>query len=183
VSTGVTPAQIVRSVRDWLLAWPASPVKAGSISMAKDPFHPLEILAQSPRGMRLIVAYGGGPSQAVEQNPNAAILEHQISIYLGYSLGLTAAPDAALAIGTDDRPAMLDVISVVDQRVRSLMLPDEVTSRLFRLGGIFDVIMPDGVPLAAQRLQYKIDGLMPDPEQHYEAELSETNTIILPEET
>lgn len=179
---GLTPAEIVKAVFQWLKQWETTQ-RVTEVSLAKDPLHPLEILATSPRGLRLIVGYGGGPSNGAEENPNAAIVTHGISVWMGYSLGLTANINAALAVSTDDRPALLDMISKLDQRVRSLVLPDEVSSRVFRLAGIDDVVLPDGIPLAAFKLRYAIEALMPDPDASFEATLNDDNTISLPDET
>lgn len=182
--TGITPAELVKAVRNWIKAWPAPPQKLSSVDLAKDPLHPLEILSTSPRGLRVIVSYSGGPTNGAEENPNAAIVTHGLTIWIGYSLGLTADINKKIADGNTDRPALLEIISLVDQRVRALIMPDEVSSRYFRLAGIDDVVLPDGIPLAAQKLRYAIEALMPDPEAHFEATLDDdTNAIVLPDES
>lgn len=177
---GIAPSELVSAVFQWFKAWTSAPQPFTSVSLAKDPLHALELVATGPQGMRAVVSYHGGQTVGGEQNPGAAVMTHNITVWIGYALGLTVDPNIRVAIGSADRPALLNIIASVDTYVRSLLLPADVTNQILRLVAIQDVVLPDGVPLAAQKLVYAIEAAMPAPAGYAQTTLGDDGLIIMP---
>ena len=155
-----SPAELLNLYKTDLNDW-ASKNKA-VVFIAKDPWNILELLAQSPAGMRIILAWAG--DQALGEQVQAIGSTNKLEVILSYNLGLTVQPDAALLQASADRPALLDIISDLRNRVLSLCVPDAETgvdlSARYVEGDI--VTTPDGIPLSAYKLKFEFDAAFPD---------------------
>ena len=155
-----TPAELLDLYKTDLEAWCAE--NKAQLSLARDPYHVLELLAQSPAGMRLILHWAGDDNAGEQDEAIGSV--NRLEVILSYNLGLTAKPDLALLQAQVDRPALLTLISVVRNRVLSLYVIDaETGARLSaRSAGCETVTTPDGIPLAAYKLKFEFDAALPD---------------------
>jgi hypothetical protein len=148
----VSPADILKPLHTALTPWVAE--KKGVLSIAKDPYHVLELLAESPVGHRVILAFAGDTGMG--DQPQIPLAKATIEVVLSYNLGLTAKPDEALITARGDRPSLLALVHDVRMRVLGIRFPDEITDVHIAYGGCEPVVTPDGVPLAAYRMQFSL---------------------------
>jgi hypothetical protein len=163
-----TPAQLLALYQADLNTW--AMIKKAKLSIAKDPWHVLELLAESPAGLRLILHWAGDDSLG-DQNEAIGSANH-LEVIVSYNLGLTAKPDAALTQDQPNRPALLKLVSDIRERVLSLFIPDAETavSLSARYSGCETVTTPEGLPLAAYKLKFEFDAAFPDYDMREAAE-------------
>jgi hypothetical protein len=155
-----TADALTRLVRDRLKGLRCGAITP-EISIAKDPWHVMEMLANSPRGLRLIVHWAG--DDPLGDEPADPMETQSIEVITGYSLGLKASVDAALVENTADRPSLLKIVSEVKVRVLSMVFrAPNASDGLFRYGGTKPEETPEGVPLAAYRSKFELDTTMPE---------------------
>lgn len=134
-----------------------------SVSIARDPFHVLEILAENPQGFRVIVHWAGDENASdIMERPLA---DHKIQIVFSYNLGLTAKPDLALIQGQQNRPALYKLLDDLRALVLGLAFPDFETAEYCIYTGTEPVVTPDGIPLAAYRLKFHLIAAVAVPPQ------------------
>lgn len=153
-----SPDALTRLVRDDLEGWDAP--QAAKVSIAKDPWHVLEILADSPRGLRFIVHWAG--EEALGEEPAAPLETQRVEVIVAFALGLRSTPDAALVENQPDRPSLLKTVAAVKRRVLEMQFAADASEGLFRYRGTEPVETPEGVPLAAYRLRFELDTAMDD---------------------
>jgi hypothetical protein len=155
-----TPAQILALYQADLKVW-ARDNKA-TLSIARDPYHVLELLAETPAGLRLILHWNG--DAPVGDQEEAIGSNNNIEVVLSYNMGLMAQPDAALVTAQPNRPALLKLVSDVRERVLSLGVTDAETGAGLsaRYAGCETVATPEGIPLAAYKLKFEFDAALPD---------------------
>ncbi len=155
-----TPDVLTRLVRDHLKGLRIAGMKP-EISVAKDPWHVMEILMISPRGLRLVVHWGG--EDPLGDEPAAPLSTQRVDAIVGYALGLKATADAALIENAAERPSLLKIVADVRQRVLSMAFgAADASEGMFRYRGAEPVETPEGVPLAAYRLKFELDTTMPE---------------------
>jgi hypothetical protein len=157
---GVRPDQICRYVKTAIAAVASS--NKGKIEIAKDPWHVLELLAESPSGFRIIIHWAG--DQQLGDMDDAPLVTSRLEVILSCNLGLTANAESALVEGSalTNRPSLLDLVSRVRQRILQKLWPAERTGGNIRYVGCEPVGTPDGVPLAAYRLSFELDHAAPE---------------------
>jgi hypothetical protein len=147
----VTAAEILATYLADLRAY-ATAAK-GKAVLAKDPFHVLELLCQAPRGFLLVLGDDGDEAQVGEDD---LVVDLQFSVAVAFNLGLKAEPGEALVEDRGDRPSLVALCDAVRERVMGLLLPPEETSRQAAYRGREPITTPDGVPLAAYRLRFRL---------------------------
>ncbi|HRJ48143.1 MAG TPA: hypothetical protein PKY38_12335 [Opitutaceae bacterium] len=157
-----TPDRLLNELQDELAPWVRA--QKGALSIARDPFHFLELLAESPAGWRAVLHWDGETNPATEEQ--AGIFAPQrLSIGLTANLGLTAAPDQALVKATASRPALLVLLAGLRERVRGYVWPEGITNRFTLYTGCEPVILPEpAMPLAAYRLNFELIIALPPAE-------------------
>jgi hypothetical protein len=155
-----TPDVLTRAVRDHLAGLKVAGMKPAA-SVAKDPWHVIEILMTSPRGLRLVTHWAG--EEPLGDEPEAPLSTQRVEVIVGYALGLKSSADAALVENTDERPSLLRIVAEVRGRVLSMAFgAGDASEGLFRYRGAEPVETPEGVPLAAYRLKFELDTTMPE---------------------
>ncbi|WP_448579265.1 hypothetical protein [Thermosphaera sp.] len=154
-----TPDKVTRLVRDALQSLDADGITP-NVSIAKDPWNVLELLMDAPRGVRLVVHWAG--DEAMGDEPAAPLITQRVEVIIAYALGLRAGVDATLAENTN-RPSLLRLVSLVRGRILGMVFtaPD-ASEGLFRYRGCTPLETPEGVPLAAYRMQFDLNTNMPD---------------------
>lgn len=155
-----TPDALLGELRADLEPWVKQ--RKGELSVARDPYHFLELLAESPAGFRVVLHWDG------ETNPGDDALAgvfaaQKLSLGLTANLGLTAKPDEALHKPTASRAALLRILADVRDRVRGYVWPDETTARFILYKGAELIVLPDSaIPLAGYKLNFELTiGLPP----------------------
>jgi hypothetical protein len=154
-----TPDDLMKRIAADLRKWRPAGVTP-EVQVAKDPWHVLEILTDSPLGLRLVLHWAG--EDALGDEDAAPLATQKIEVIVGYSLGLKATPEGTLIDGTSARPSLLKFVSDVRQRVLELEFEPGASSGLVRYGGCEPFETPEGVPLAAYRLRFGLDTSLPD---------------------
>ena len=160
MNAGVAIDTLAKALADYLREWAVPPQRVASVSVAKDPFHVLEILAQAPQSMRLIVGYEGCDDLGAPEDA-APIVTHQFSLTQGYSLRLTAQPEKALIEDAVNRPSLLGVVSEIHVHLSDFLTDAGGEDRGLRLRNIRPLVTPEGVPLAAYKMTFDFVALIP----------------------
>ena len=148
----LTVSQILAALYAALQVW-GQPLGA-VVTLARDPFHVLEILAASPAGFRLVVHWAG--DENISDHDALPLAAHSIEVILSYNLGLTARPDLALIQGPQDRPGVLDQVDALRSFILSVQYPAGQTGTYAVYAGAKPFVTPDGIPLAAYVLAFKL---------------------------
>lgn len=157
--TYYTPDTMLAELERDLSPWVRS--QKGVLSLARDPYHFLELLAESPAGWRAVLHWDGEANPG-DDGRTGVFATQKLSLGLTKNLGLTAKPDEALVKKALANPAFLRLVALVRERVRSYVWPDEVTSRYTLYTGCDPVVLPDsGLPLAAYRLNFELSIALP----------------------
>ena len=144
--------EILSKLYDALSEWGAD--NNATVSIARDPFHVLEILAGNPQGFRLVAHWAGDDN--VSQHFGLPLVDHKLEVIFSYNLGLTVKPDLALITGSQTRPALYALVDLVRALVLGLAFPDGETGTYAEYTGTETVVTPDGIPLAAYRLKFHL---------------------------
>jgi len=133
------------------------------LSIAKDPWNALEMLAEAPAGLRVILNWSGDAAAGNLDGGEFGSVNN-VEVIVSYNLGLTAKPDAALLSAQPNRPALLRCVSEIRECILSLGVEDEASDELVSPGyvGCEPVITPEGIPLAAFRLRFTFVAAFPD---------------------
>ena len=155
---------ILRAIQADLKEWVGT--VRGQISIAKDPWNVLEILAESPSGLRAILHWAG--DKQLGDRDDAPLATANVEVILGYSMGLSKDPGSDLVNAQfNARPAVLDLVSDLRGRLLSIPLnsdpenPDEAAETLRNVGAE-PVTLPDGTPTHAYRLKFELDHALPE---------------------
>jgi hypothetical protein len=161
---GLTPADILRVIQADLKEW-AGTVR-GQISIAKDPWNVLEILAESPSGLRAILHWAG--DRQLGDQDDAPLASANVEVILGYAMGLSKDPGSDLVNPQfNARPAVLDLVSELRGRLLSLDFDSDPenadeSAETLRYVGTEPVTLPDGTPTHAYRLKFELDHALPE---------------------
>ncbi len=128
----------------------------GTLSVAADPFHFLELLAEAaPQGWRLALHWQGDENVAGDQVP-VAILKNEFHVGVVAHHGLSAKPgEALMKKRAGGGPSLLRLVRLVRGRVRSLVWPEHTGGTAMYLG-CEPVVLPDGTPLQGYRLRFSL---------------------------
>lgn len=154
-----TPAALLNELADDLKPWVEG--KKGTLSVARDPYHFLELLAESPAGWRAVLHWDGDANLA-DDPQTGAFCPQKISVGVTANLGLTAEAGQSLRKASASRPALLTLLAEVRDRVRGYAWPDEITGRYSLYKGTEAIVLPDsGIPLAGYRLTFELLAALP----------------------
>lgn len=151
--------QIVKTLHDELEDWARS--RQMRVSMARDPFDVLEVLAIGPRDAVIIVADAGDepvdPDLGDVDREDGVVgpVNQLLEVTVGQGLGLDVVKDWRLIAGRGNRKSVLRHVNEVRAFVLSLVYPDnDETTRRLSYRGREPVVTPEGVPLAAYKLRF-----------------------------
>lgn len=152
-----SPDELLTAVKDHLSTWDEAGQKI-SLFVAKDPFHPYELLAAGPNGLIIVLAWGGADPLGNDEADDLTLATQKVEVFLGYNPGLQAQPDASLIQGSPERPALLKLQGLLTRRLREMDFQDETdVRRFFRWAGTHPVVMPDGIPMRAFKMILELD--------------------------
>lgn len=134
----------------------------GKVSASGTFVESLDLLAVNPAGFLAIIEWQG--EDAATEDEFTGVMRNDIGIYVAINAGIQAKPGAALWISPQGR-TLLERCNSVRDRVREIVFTDnEETTRRFNYRGARQVLLPDGTPLRAFRLDFTIHNALPDPQ-------------------
>lgn len=149
----MTPAEIVKTVRDAI----NSPVTAnhGVVSVAGNPFEVIELLEQNPGGFRVILLWERDEDASAQQ-PCVGIVNTTIAVVVSQNRGLRAWKGDNLYNAYGSLPALTDLVDLVRTAIRATIMPEGQTSSWWLYLGCEPETTPQGLPLDAYRLRFRI---------------------------
>ena len=155
----MTPDKILLALKTDLEArWAAS--NKARVSLASDPWNVLELLVNGPAGL-LLVLHWAGEDQLGDQE-QAPLATQKIDVILACNLGPEIEKGSGLVKDTPQRQALLALVASLRDEILSLTCPDEETGTYFAYAGAEGVTTPEGIPLAAWKLSFRLDIALPD---------------------
>lgn len=170
------PADILQALHEDLAAWVTE--QSGVLSVARDPWEPLDVLSQRPDGFRVMLLFAGdeadyGDLSEVDGEDVVIPSAHvQIEIYVSLNLGLAKGRGQKAFKADAEKAPLISRLSELRARVLSLRLikAGECLGR-FRYVGSEPVVTPEGWPLAAYKLRVAMDTQVDVDEEEREVEL------------
>lgn len=150
----MNPDQLVAFLHDDLKKF-AKEVR-GQITLAADPLHFLELLAQAPGSCHLVLHWAGDENQAAAGLP---VPFNRNELHVGVTLNFGLAADrgeAAIRKRPNGGASLLKLVQLTRERVRTLVFPEGSCDRHAVYLGADPAIMPDGMPLSGYRLRFAI---------------------------
>ena len=148
--------QIAAAVHADLASWVRE--YKGRACVATDPLNVLEILATGPRGLVVIVGYGGGEQLGDQGDPDAALSAETLEVTVGHALGLEVDQGISLLQNRHGRTSLLRLLSLCRARVLSMRFADGGESDTgLAYAGTEAVTLQDGFPLAAYKFKVRLD--------------------------
>jgi len=159
-----SPDQLMLALNQYLADWTEAGQKVTRF-IAKDPWHPYELIAGGPNGLCVVLSWAGASPLGNEEAEGLTLATQKLDVFLSYNPGLSVAPDDALVKGTDTRPSLLKLVGLLSRRILSMKFSDESDVRpYFRWAGTSPVTAPDGTPLRAFRMQFELDTDVEEPQ-------------------
>lgn len=133
----------------------------GELSISGTYVETLDLLSARPSGFLCVLEWLG------EENPDEhgfiGIMNQEIAIYTAINPGLPAQRGTSLWASPGGK-TLLEHINRIRDRVREIRLPDdEDTDREFNYRECRQVVTPDGIPLRAYRLLFRLHNAIKDP--------------------
>lgn len=161
----MTPDQMLKPLLAALHAWADA---WAQIEIAKDPNNALELIAQGmegPHGYNIVLLWNG--DDPTDDNDLVPIVDNTIEIFVGRNEGLSLDPNDTLVRDVGDEKATYQVTSDVREFVRGFdygdypEVPQELTEKRLGYRGGSPVALPEGVPLAAYSLRFRLTTSLP----------------------
>lgn len=151
------PNEIVLAIKDHIEPW--AKARKGNVSVANNPFEALELLAQSPAGFRVVILWEG--DEDATGQPLVGIVNNNISLIVSANRGLRIWNGENLHKPYGDQPALLDLLTELRIMVRDQVWPDVVSEGAMLYLGADPEITPEGYPLDAYRLRFRLTTVIP----------------------
>lgn len=150
----LTITQILDLLYKALLTWAQQSGNGAVVTLARDPFQVLEILAATPESFRMVLHWAGDDN--ISDIDGLPLADNTIEVIYSYNLGLTARPDLALIKGPQNRPAVFDQIDSLRAFILGVEYPNVQTGIYAVYQGAKPFVTPEGIPLAAYILTFKL---------------------------
>jgi hypothetical protein len=139
---------------------------SGRTSIARDPFNVFELLKANTQGYLVILHWGGDENIAEDAPESVVLLRHKLEVIIGFSLGLTARPDAALIQTVGARPPLFQQVDNLRQLLMGFTFPTDSGQTAGQLSyiGTHPVVTPDGVVMAAYQLNFGLRAVPAQPD-------------------
>ncbi|MCX6908055.1 MAG: hypothetical protein NTY01_08435 [Verrucomicrobia bacterium] len=153
----INPADILRKIEADIRPWCVA--NKANLSLATDAWNVLELLAESPAGLRVILHWEGDDDAGSHES--AGIVENTIKVVLSHNRGLLAAPGANLTEGRAGQKPLYELLSDLRSALRAIEWPDRIASKRLFYKGSKSVIAPDGLPLDAREMTLTLHTTLP----------------------
>lgn len=134
----------------------------GTLTISGTYVETLDLLSASPSGFLAIMEWLG------EENPDdqgfIGVMSQEIGIYVAMNPGLPMQRGQAIWASPGGK-TLLEHINRIRDRIREIRLPDtEDTDREFNYRECRQVVTPEGIPLRAYRLLFRLHNAIADPD-------------------
>ena len=154
----MTNITILQAVYSDLASW-AGPL-AGEVSASGTFVESMEVLLAKPTGFLVIIEWQG--EEASTEDEWTGVMRAELGVYVAVNVGLQVKPGAGVWMSPAGR-TLLERTNAVRDRIREITFPDDQdTTRIFNYRGSKQVLLPDGTPLRAFRLEYDIHYALPE---------------------
>lgn len=144
--------EIIESLRADFDGWVKE--RRGTLTVAKDPWHALEILCNGPQGIQFVLSWGGDDTEGGQDTEPLGA--NVIELSVAYNLGLEADRDAALMKNRDNRPSLLKLVNDARARLLAYVFAADEEPQFLAYGGTTAITLPEGLPLAAFKIRATI---------------------------
>ena len=143
-------AKLVSDLEPWVRE------QKGLLSVAADPWHFLELLAEAPQGWRAVLHFSGDDNRM--DDPDAGCwCNYRFEVGVTCQKGLSLDPEEGLYKPRPGHaPALLRLVALTRQRIRSLEFVVEGSPRHVLYRGREPIVLPDGTPLSGYRLRFEL---------------------------
>jgi hypothetical protein len=131
----------------------------GRIIVANDAFNVVEILVETSRQFRLILMWEG--DEDATGQPLAGIVNNTVAAIVSHNRGIPVWRGESVYKDTPARKSLLTLVSDIRSRIRALAFPGDVTNERFLYLGATAETTPDGLPLDAYRLRFRLTTALP----------------------
>jgi hypothetical protein len=130
-----------------------------ALSIASDPFEVLEILADSPAGVRVILLWKGDDD--LSQGTPIGIVDNHLEITISHNRGLKVRSGQSLYQSSATRPSLIALLDSLRARLRSLgFMEDDGSISPMEYKGCDPVVTPEGLRLDAYTLRFQVTGAL-----------------------
>lgn len=146
-----------------LLPWVRS--QSGQLSVAGSYVEVLDVLTAGPRSWLCILEWMGEESLAPDDaQPYHGVMRQSLACYCAIPQGLRPAPGEHLWLSASGR-TLIERTEALRDRIRAIRItpPGHSTSEL-HYRGCAQVLTPEGLPLAAMRLEFALITALPQPD-------------------
>ncbi len=151
------PDEILTTLETHLRAYVEA--KKGALSIAEDPFHVYEILADGPGGFHVIIAWGG--DKEVSGHATVGIVENRIKVIISYNRGLAIKQGAHLTIARGTQGPLYKLLSEVRAKCRELTYAADDTDVNLEYQGADEFAVPGDLPLDAYEMNFTLHSNLP----------------------
>ncbi len=148
--------ELFKLIADDLTAF--APAVKGVFSRARDPFEVIELLGESPGKFRVILLWTG--EDIAGDSRRSGVVETKFSVTVSHNRGLGIVQGGNLTVGRGTEPPLQELLGLVRERLRSLVLPDVTTARLLEYIGC-EPVKYEGAPLDAYELRFATFAALP----------------------
>jgi len=152
----MTAAEIIQTLRADLEPYVAA--KRGAVSVARDPYHVIELLYLTPDGFLVVINFAG--DEDLGQSRFTGVARLKLDVIVSQQRGLAAEPGIELLESSEpgDDPLFI-LVSKIRARCRAIQFPDDGTTSgklWFKRSSV--VPGPDNTQFNAYRLEFEING-------------------------
>jgi len=159
----MTNITILKAVYEDLASW-ALPL-SGEVSASGTFVESMEVLLAKPTGFLVIIEWQGEESSTEDEW--TGVMRCELGVYVAVNVGLQVKPGAGVWMSPAGR-TLLERTNAVRDRLREITLPDDGdTTRCLNYRGAKQVLLPDGTPLRAFRLEWELHYALPEPEYRH----------------
>lgn len=156
--------ELLEPMRSDLDVW--ARLQSGSCIIARDPLAVIELLAESPKGWRLVLSYDGdSPMDGSSISAGGPyVIETTIRAVVTCNPGLRLIRDSQLLKGSQTRGSLLSILTQVRVRMLSYRWDSSLVHRgALTYRGTQPFSIPDFLPLAAYALTFSLVHVIPEP--------------------
>jgi hypothetical protein len=138
---------------------PTIAADGGKVNVANDAFNVIEILGEAAPSYRVVLLWEG--DEDATGQPLAGIVNNTIAVIVSHNRGLRLWRGESVYKDTAARKSLLTIVSNTRARLRSCDFPPDVTTQRLLYLGCTAEITPDGLPLDAYRLRFRLTTTLP----------------------
>jgi hypothetical protein len=161
---GTSPDAILLALEAHVKTW--CDANKGKVSIAGDAFNVLELLEQSPSGLRVVLYWHG--DDAAGDVPQGGVTTNELHVILTYNRGLAIWQGRHTVEGKGEREPLFKLLSSLRAHIRKFVLGGEAIADTLGYKGAASLPMPNGLPLDAYDMTFTLDAAIEADEESSE---------------